>query len=37
MRRPSNTSCLAPERSTGSTTLGTERVFPNLSFKGQMV
>jgi uncharacterized repeat protein (TIGR03806 family) len=35
--RPSNTSCLAPARATGSTTLGTERVFPNLSFSGQTV
>src|SRR4051812_13989037 len=35
--RPSNTSCLAPERATGSTTLGVERVFPNLSFKGETV
>ncbi len=35
--RPSNTSCLAPERATGSTTIGVERVFPNLKFKGQTV
>jgi uncharacterized repeat protein (TIGR03806 family) len=31
--RPSNTTCLAPERATGSVTIGTERVFPNLTFK----
>lgn len=30
--RPSNTTCLAPARATGSTTIGTERVFPNLRF-----
>jgi uncharacterized repeat protein (TIGR03806 family) len=35
--RPSNKTCLAPARATGSTTLATERVFPNLSFKNQMV
>jgi uncharacterized repeat protein (TIGR03806 family) len=35
--RPSNTTCLAPERSSGSTTVGVERVFPNLSFKGETV
>jgi uncharacterized repeat protein (TIGR03806 family) len=28
--RPSNTSCLAPSRTTNPFTLGTERVFPNL-------
>jgi uncharacterized repeat protein (TIGR03806 family) len=31
--RPSNATCLAPERATGSVTIGTERVFPNLTFK----
>ncbi|HSD73382.1 MAG TPA: PQQ-dependent sugar dehydrogenase, partial [Steroidobacteraceae bacterium] len=31
--RPSNTTCIAPERATGSVTIGTERVFPNLSFR----
>lgn len=30
--RPSNTTCLAPPRATGSATIATERVFPNLSF-----
>jgi uncharacterized repeat protein (TIGR03806 family) len=30
--RPSNTTCVAPERATGSATIGTERAFPNLSF-----
>ena len=30
--RPSNTTCIAPERDSGSTTIGTERVFPSLSF-----
>jgi len=34
--RPSNTSCVAPARATGSTTLGTERVFPKLKFNGQL-
>src|SRR5262245_56853530 len=33
--RPSNTSCLAPERATGSTTLGVERVFPKLKMTNQ--
>jgi uncharacterized repeat protein (TIGR03806 family) len=31
--RPSNTTCIAPARATGSTTIGTERVFPNLTFR----
>jgi uncharacterized repeat protein (TIGR03806 family) len=31
--RPSNTTCIAPERATGSVTIGTERVFPNLTFR----
>ncbi|HKU16057.1 MAG TPA: PQQ-dependent sugar dehydrogenase [Steroidobacteraceae bacterium] len=31
--RPGNKTCLAPERSTGGGTLGTQRVFPNLTFK----
>lgn len=31
--RPSNTTCIAPPRATGSATIGTERVFPNLSFR----
>lgn len=31
--RPSNTTCIAPDRATGSTTIGTERVFPNLTFR----
>lgn len=31
--RPSNTTCIAPERATGSATIGTERVFPNLTFR----
>jgi uncharacterized repeat protein (TIGR03806 family) len=36
--RPTNTSCLAPERAASSTTLGTERVFPNLvRFTGEPV
>jgi uncharacterized repeat protein (TIGR03806 family) len=35
--RPVNTSCLAPERATGSTTIGTERVFPNLRFNNQPI
>ncbi|HET9864497.1 MAG TPA: PQQ-dependent sugar dehydrogenase [Steroidobacteraceae bacterium] len=35
--RPSNTSCLAPERATGSTTISTERVFPNLTFSNQPI
>ena len=28
--RPSNTTCIAPERATGSVTIGTQRAFPNL-------
>src|SRR5690348_1032250 len=35
--RPSNTTCVAPERATGSTEIGTERVFPNLKFTNQPV
>jgi uncharacterized repeat protein (TIGR03806 family) len=31
--RPSNATCIAPERATGSVTLGIERAFPNLTFK----
>ena len=30
--RPSNTTCIAPERATGSVTIGTQRAFPNLRF-----
>ena len=35
--RPSNTTCIAPERATGSATIGTERAFPNLPFRNQPV
>ena len=35
--RPSNTSCIAPERATGSATIGTQRVFPNLRFQNQPI
>jgi uncharacterized repeat protein (TIGR03806 family) len=31
--RPSNTTCIAPERSAGNATIGTERIFPNLTFR----
>ncbi|MDY6945448.1 MAG: PQQ-dependent sugar dehydrogenase [Pseudomonadota bacterium] len=31
--RPGNSTCIAPARATGSTTIGTERVFPNLRFR----
>lgn len=31
--RPSNTTCVAPERATGSVTIGTQRAFPRLSFR----
>jgi uncharacterized repeat protein (TIGR03806 family) len=31
--RPSNATCVAPERAAGSVTLGIERAFPNLTFK----
>jgi uncharacterized repeat protein (TIGR03806 family) len=31
--RPSNTTCIAPARATGSAILATERVFPNLRFR----
>jgi uncharacterized repeat protein (TIGR03806 family) len=30
--RPSNATCIAPDRATGSVTIGTQRVFPNLRF-----
>ena len=33
--RPSNTTCIAPARATGSATIGTQRVFPNLTFRTQ--
>src|SRR6187551_1972017 len=35
--RPSNTTCLAPERPTGSSTVGTQRAFPNLRFQNQPI
>ena len=35
--RPSNASCVAPERPTGSSTLGTQRAFPNLRFNNQPI
>ena len=31
-QRPSNTTCLAPARATGSSTLSTPRAFPNMTF-----
>ena len=31
--RPSNTTCIAPVRATGSATIATQRVFPNLALK----
>jgi uncharacterized repeat protein (TIGR03806 family) len=31
--RPSNTTCIAPARATGSVTIDTERAFPNLRFR----
>jgi len=31
-QRPSNTTCLAPSRTSGSVTIGVQRVFPSLSF-----
>src|SRR5688572_8755004 len=31
--RPSNSTCLAPERATGNATLGTQRAFPSLTFE----
>ena len=31
-QRPSNTTCLAPSRSSGSVTIGVQRAFPSLSF-----
>ena len=31
-RRPSNTTCLAPERATGNSSVSTPRAFPNLTF-----
>jgi uncharacterized repeat protein (TIGR03806 family) len=31
--RPSNTTCIAPARATGGATIGTQRVFPNLTFR----
>ncbi len=31
--RPNNATCIAPARATGSATIGTERAFPNLSFR----
>jgi uncharacterized repeat protein (TIGR03806 family) len=34
--RPNNATCLAPDRATGSVTLGTQRVFPNITFKDRV-
>src|SRR5688572_9422941 len=31
--RPSNTTCIAPERATGSAIIGTQRAFPILTFR----
>src|SRR5688572_3494058 len=31
--RPSNKTCIAPTRSTGSVTIGTQPAFPNLTFR----
>jgi uncharacterized repeat protein (TIGR03806 family) len=31
--RPGNTTCIAPPRATGGASIGTQRVFPNLSFR----
>src|SRR5512138_750794 len=31
--RPSNTTCIAPQRATGSVTIGTQPAFPNLGFR----
>lgn len=31
--RPSNKTCIAPARATGSVSIGTQRVFPNLTFR----
>jgi uncharacterized repeat protein (TIGR03806 family) len=35
--RPSNATCIAPARATGSATIGTQRAFPNLIFRSQPV
>src|SRR6187402_2659941 len=35
--RPTNTTCVAPERATGSATLATQRAFPNLRFNNQPI
>ncbi len=35
--RPSNATCIAPDRATGSATIGTQRVFPNLTFQNQTI
>jgi uncharacterized repeat protein (TIGR03806 family) len=35
--RPSNATCLAPARATGSATIATRRAFPNLIFRSQPV
>lgn len=32
-QRPSNTTCIAPARATGSASIATQRVFPNISFR----
>jgi uncharacterized repeat protein (TIGR03806 family) len=35
--RPSNTTCVAPERATGSATIGVERAFPNIRFRNHAI
>jgi uncharacterized repeat protein (TIGR03806 family) len=35
--RPSNSTCIAPERATGSATIGTQRAFPSLTFRNHPV
>ena len=35
--RPSNTTCVAPERATGSATIGTQRAFPNIRFRNHAI
>jgi uncharacterized repeat protein (TIGR03806 family) len=35
--RPSNATCVAPDRATGSATIATQRAFPNLIFRSQPV
>jgi hypothetical protein len=35
--RPTNATCVAPQRATGSATIGVERAFPNIRFRNHAI